>query len=290
MADQCCVACRGALDLFGPAPAGDYTYYQCRDCGSLQLWPMPSAADLKQAYASAYDAGVQLKKPGSLETWAAAARPYRECMIRALKAHKVQGPVVDCGAGWGFLVEDMIKAGFDARGVELSHEQAALAQGRGVPVQQGELGSLQGLDGKVSAVTMFAVFEHLVDHAGLLADIHRVLARDGLYITAHPTARFFSLLGQVARFGNKHKRLPDLGGAYEAPWHTALFSLAATEQVISRSGFRLLEIRPVPQGRFGNGLYGLSQRVLEAVNKVGWALAGQRWPLMTTHAFVFRKV
>ena len=71
-------------------------------------------------------------------------------------------------------------------------------------------------------------------------------------------------------------------------WHTALFSIAATEQYLSRHGFRLLDIRPAPQGRHG-GWVGSAQRALELTNRVGWLLFGPRWPLVTSHIFVFER-
>lgn len=136
---------------------------------------------------------------------------------------------------------------------------------------------------------MSAVFEHLVNHAAFLSTLHRLLAEGGLFITMHPTAAMFNLLGNLVRFGDKTKELPDLAGSMTAPWHTVLFSIDGTEKFISRHGFRLLEVRPAPQGRLG-GLLGLVQISLELVNKVGWRVFRTRWPLLTTYIFVFQKV
>jgi hypothetical protein len=136
---------------------------------------------------------------------------------------------------------------------------------------------------------MSAVFEHFVDHAAMLQSVHRLLKKDGLFVTMHPTAALFRLLGTIVRFGDRRRELPELAGTFTPPWHTVLFSVAGTEKFISRHGFRLLEIRPAPQGRLG-GVLGLIQVSLELVNKVGWALFGKRWPLVTTHIFVFQKV
>jgi len=59
--------------------------------------------------------------------------------------------------------------------------------------------------------------------------------------------------------------------------------------MIARHGFEIVEIRPAPQGRLG-GILGLIQVSLELVNKLGWRAWNTRWPLVTTHIFVFRKV
>jgi hypothetical protein len=55
----------------------------------------------------------------------------------------------------------------------------------------------------------------------------------------------FNLLGNLVRFDDKTKELPNLAGSMTAPWHTVLFSIDGTEKFISRHGFRLLEVRKV---------------------------------------------
>jgi hypothetical protein len=282
-----CIVCDGVLALFGPCSG--YTYYRCRSCGTIQLSPMPNEAELAKAYETEYVAGAYAEEFAGPEWWRQASRTYRASIVRVLKDRGVTGLVVDYGAGWGHLVDTMIQSGFDARGVELSQREVAYAQQRGLPVQQGDLSILKGLEGQISALTMSAVFEHLVNHDIFLSIVHGLLKEDGLFITMHPTAAMFNLLCNVVRFGDKTKELPELAGAMTAPWHTVFFSIDGTEQFISRLGFRLLEIRPAPQGRLG-GFLGFVQISLELVNRIGWRLFRTRWPLLTTHIFVFQKV
>lgn len=244
---------------------------------------------MARAYEAEYVAKAQTKEFADPCLWRGVSRTYCASMVQALVDHHVDGPIVDYGAGWGFLIEMLIEKGFNARGVELSQEEVTYAQKRGLPIQRGDLRALQELEGTVSAITLLAVFEHLVNHAAVLSAAHRLLKDGGLFVTLHPTAATYHLIGNILRLGNKRKPLPDLAGAFTAPWHTALFSIAGTEQIISRQGFRLLEIRPAPQGRLG-GLLGLVQAALERVNKVGWRLLRTRWPLVTAHIFVFQKV
>jgi SAM-dependent methyltransferase len=282
-----CIVCQGELTLFGPY--SKYVYCRCRRCGTIQLSPMPGEAEMAEAYQAEYVAAAQTKEFADPELWRDVSKTYCTSMLRTLKDHDVRGLIVDYGAGWGFLLEMMIANGFDARGLEIAREELAYAQQRGLPMQKGDLNTLEGLDGKVSAITLLAVFEHLVNHDAVLSAAHRLLKDGGLFITLHPTAAIYNLIGNLVRLGNKRKPLPDLAGAFTAPWHTALFSIEGTDQIISRNGFRLLEIRPAPQGRLG-GLLGLVQRSLELLNRMGWALLGTRWPLVTTHIFVFQKV
>lgn len=242
-----------------------------------------------RAYEAEYVAAAQSEEFTDPEVWREVSRTYCASMVKVLEDYRVAGPIVDYGAGWGLLVELLNQRGFQARGLEISRQELAYAQARGLPVENGDLQSLQGVDGQLSAITLLAVFEHLVNHGAVLSAAHRLLKLGGLFVTLHPTAAFYNIVGTVARLGNKRKPVPDLWGSFTAPWHTALFSTAATEQLVSRYGFRLLEIRPAPQGRLG-GMLGLIQRALELVNRAGWTLLGRRWPLVTTHIFVFEKV
>lgn len=283
-----CLVCQLALVPYGPCDG--YTYFRCEGCGTIQLSPLPNQAEVEQAYKTKFVAGkhdeADFRGP---DWWREASRPYVNAIIQTLEDHDCQGTVIDYGAGWGHLVDGLIQSGFEARGLELSDAEVAYAQQRNLPVQQGNLTDMRGIDGTVDAITMSAVFEHFIDHAAVLSAVHRLLKEDGLFVTMHPTAMFYYIVGNLVRLGDKSKNLPHLAATFIPPWHTALFSIRGTEQLITSHGFRLVEIRPAPQGRLG-GFLGFVQFSLEKVNRVGWYLLGARWPLITTHIFVFRKI
>ncbi len=281
-----CLACGGPLRLFGPRTG--YTYFSCSACHSIQLFPMPDEAALQAGYRSEYAEGAQLERYVDPEWARAALRPYAAGILRTLRDYHVGGTVIDVGAGWGGLVEMMLAAGLDARGVELSERQVDYAKQHGWPIVQGDLTALKNLDGVASAVTLCAVFEHLSHHAHVLNDARRLLRDDGLLITLHPTATFAHLVGTVTRLGNRARELPSFSGAFEAPWHTLLPSIEGTRMIFAKNGFTVVDVRRAPQGRFG-GMIGFLQAVLNLANDVGWPLFGTRWPLVTSHIFVCRK-
>jgi cyclopropane fatty-acyl-phospholipid synthase-like methyltransferase len=183
----------------------------------------------------------------------------------------------------------LVKNGFNCKGVELSVEMSSYCQERGIPVQRGGFELVEETNENISAILMCAVFEHLTNHQTWLRRFNRMLRTGGSIITLHPTAACFTLISQIVRFGNRQKELPELHGCFSPPWHTALFSLEAMEIIAEQNGFRLIEVRPASQGRAG-GLIGFTQRFLEVVNRVGWLMLGNNWPLITTHIFVLRKV
>jgi SAM-dependent methyltransferase len=281
-----CLVCSRELELFGPRAA--YIYYRCRWCGTIQLSPMPDEAEILSAYRAEYAGGAQLQRYVDAEWARRVLKPYCVAVINALRDRKVDGVVIDCGVGWCGLLELMLGEGFEARGVELSEQQVAYARQRGLPVEEGDLSALQRVDKQASAVTFLAIFEHLVNHDRVLSDASRLLKDDGLLISLHPTAAFYRLFGTIMRLGNRHRELPSFAGAFAPPWHTTFLSIEATRQLFDRNGFRVLEIRPAPQGRLG-GINGLMQIGLEYVNRIGWPLFGTRWPLVTSHIFICKK-
>src|SRR5207253_110047 len=122
------------------------------------------------------------------------------------------------------FVERYVAEGFDARGIELSVAQSAFARSRGLDVREGGLPTLRD-DGQIGSITMFAVFEHLTSHTACLADVHRLLRRGGMLITAHPTAACYDIVWNLIRLGNKRRQLPYLDATFAAPWHTAIMSI-----------------------------------------------------------------
>ena len=279
-----CVACGGTLTLFGPRL--QYEYHRCVQCGTIQLYPLPSAAELARAYSAEYATAGHYE--ADADRCRMSARTYYQNIAGVLKRYDTKGLVVDYGAGWGGLCELLIAEGFYVQGVEPSDTMAAHCRKKGLPVQHGDLSVLHDKEGQIGTFALNTVFEHLVAHDAWLSFVHRLLAPHGLFVTLQPTAPFADLLGRVVRFGNVCAPLPALHQFFCPPWHTVFFSLDGMKHLMAKHGFELLDIRPAPQGRMG-GMLGLAQVVLETINRVGWTLMGRSWPLLTAHIFVFRK-
>lgn len=284
-----CLVCGGKLTLFGPRL--NYEYHICTSCATLQLFPMPDEKALESAYSRQYASAKQTEESNDPKWWKTAGKPYRRDILMALKNNNISGLIIDFGSGWGHMCEMLLENGFDCRGVELSLEMSSYCQEKGLPVEHGGFTVVEELNStkqNIASVVMCAVFEHLTDHHTWLQRFNRILPIGGSIVTLHPTAACYTLIGRIVRIGNRRKQLPELHGSFSPPWHTALFSLKAMEILAEQNGFRLVEIRPASQGVVG-GLIGFTQRCLGIVNRIGWHMAGLRWPLITTHVFVLRK-
>jgi len=281
-----CVACEGPLELFGPRL--DYEYHICRTCGSLQLFPQPTEEFLSRAYAEEYAGAGQTVEIDDPEINDRASHGYRNDVVQAMRAHHTGGPVLELGAGWGELCRMLIGQGIDCAGFEPNKKMADHCARVGLPVRCGSIADLDHLDRPVSSVAMCCVFEHIVNHGACLDRIQRVLQPGGHFITMHPTAACYALVGRMARLGDRQRQLPELRGAFAPPWHTAFFSVQGMRVLAERHGFEVVEVRPGSQGR-APGAVKFVQMGLETVNRLGWLLFGTRWPLVTSHTFVLRK-
>lgn len=246
---------------------------------------MPTAEELARAYRDDYARSGHIDRDP--ETWTAAAQPHYRGVLRTLLTHGTRGPVIDFGGGWGGLCRLMIEAGLDARVVEPSAEMAEYCERAGLPVMHGGLEVLR--DREAYALVLVGVFEHLTDHGGWLDRAHKVVAPGGLLVIMQPTAQCATLLGTLLRFGSAEAELPALHQTFCPPWHTAIFSVPGMNQLADSHGFRLIELRAGMPGR-GSGWLGFAQRILTGVNRLGWAVAGEHWPLCVTHIFAFRRV
>lgn len=163
----------------------------------------------------------------------AAALVYRRD-LRPLLPSPAAGPVVDIGCGRGELVRLLQADGFDAEGIDISPEQAALARAAGVPrVRQGDFRSiLAAQPGRYSAITATDLLEHLTKPEVLRTfdDVAAALAPGGVFVGRVPNA--VSPLGGHIRDGDFT--------------HQTSFTARSIGQLAAAAGFDSVHPRPSP--------------------------------------------
>jgi SAM-dependent methyltransferase len=287
--------CDGELKFLGPrrgelkatALPREYKYYVCHNCGTIQLNPMPTPEEMAVLYQDCYLSENNMERSTSPETWKEASRTYNESILKELRRHVIGGPVLDFGAGYGFLCQLLNKNGYECTGVELSDQRLVYCRQNNMPVQKGGPEVFHHKQG-LSAVLMCAVFEHLSAHLEFLKQASKGLGEGGIIITLHPTSKVFRLLAFLLRFGMSRRELPHLAGAFAPPWHTMFVSISGMKLLAERAGLQVCNIRPAPQGRL-EGVLGFIQACLEAINRIGWLFFGAHWPLHTSHIFVLKR-
>ena len=157
-----------------------------------------SLADLRSRLYQAYS--TQHAGCGGDE---AAALVYRRD-IRPLLPSPAAGPVVDLGCGRGEIVRLLQADGFDAEGIDISPEQAALARAAGVArIHQGDFRAiLAAHPAHYAAITATDLLEHLTKPEVLRTfdDVVTALAPGGVFVGRVPNA--VSPLGGHIRNGD----------------------------------------------------------------------------------------
>jgi SAM-dependent methyltransferase len=122
--------------------------------------------------------------------------------------------------------------GFDVRGCEISDSAAAEATRRfGLNVHHGPLNSAGLEPASVDVALLYHVLEHVPEPEELLAAVHSVLREGGLAVVEVPNLQSAQMLRPRIR-----RRILDL------PLHLVHFTPAGLERLLSRSGFRVLEL------------------------------------------------
>jgi 2-polyprenyl-3-methyl-5-hydroxy-6-metoxy-1,4-benzoquinol methylase len=154
---------------------------------------------------------------------------YLDYLIRLLARHGVTGGrVLDVGAGYGFFLEALEQAGFEAHGIELSPHAAALARQRcrGTVAQQGAEEPYPFGEGQFDAVTLLDVIEHLPHYELALGNCLRCLKPGGklfvITLNAHSLAR--PLLGRHWAW-------------YQDPTHVHMFSARLLKKGLEAADF-----------------------------------------------------
>jgi 2-polyprenyl-3-methyl-5-hydroxy-6-metoxy-1,4-benzoquinol methylase len=163
----------------------------------------------------------------------AAALIYRRDIRPALPSPGT-GAVLDIGCGQGELVRLLLADGYDARGIDISAEQTAIAQASGLrQVHQGDYRDLLDThSGRLVAVTATDVLEHLTKDEVLETFdlVAAALAPGGAFVARVPNA--------TSPFGG-HIRHGDFT-------HESSYTERSVRQLAAAAGFDSIVVLPCP--------------------------------------------
>ena len=267
---------------------GNYDYFRCGSCNTIQLHPLPTAEFLEKEYAGKYaQAGHYANTPESSDR---ANAPFYEAILKILRQRGVADkPILDVGCGWGGLGRLLQKescAGYV--GIDFSAEAMNYCRSGGLNVLRGGLELFRDDKARFSSIACLSVFEHLVDCSGFLDDAHRLLAPGGKLLILSPTAGFACMMARLYQLATLSDRLPELHQTFCPPWHVTIFSLPGIKTLLGRHGFNQAEIYPSPSGNAQGGL-AVIKKISTFVGAAGFRLFGERWPVIPSHIVVAGK-
>jgi SAM-dependent methyltransferase len=281
---QPCIACRAPeLRFFGRRVG--YEYWRCGDCGTPQLVPMPTSAELSRAYAEEYahaESAHYSFRDGvaAPEEVSAIEERYHTALVDTVIRLVGSGPVLDVGCGYGGVLTAAKRRGLTWQGIDASVHAVEHCKSEGLDVR---LAQLDAVESRYSAIVLSFVLEHLPDYDSFFNECRRHLTDDGFIISLHPVAEFACTVSSVMRFGMKTRPLPAVDSSFKPPWHVALPSERGLHAAAARNQFRVASYEPAPIGRFGTPLRRGAQLALSSANAVGWRVLGTKWPLIPAY-------
>ena len=247
----------GVRDWFFDCVPGEFSFAQCRECGSLLLENRPTAVHLAKAYRAYYTHSadhaeasgkglVQRIGRGLAEGYARrrygrSARiadaafaglfglfPVRRAEIDAQHRHLPAGPseVLDYGCGNGEFLVRAASLGHRTVGVDFDPAAVATARKRGLTVFEPSAEQAAEFSARFDLITAVHVVEHLPDPVGLLRDLRRWLKPGGRLFLEMPNAAAAGL-GKYGKFWR----------GLEAPRHFSLPSEAGLRLALAQAGF-----------------------------------------------------
>jgi SAM-dependent methyltransferase len=148
--------------------------YRCSNCSFLMC---PDGANVLTFY-------EDLEDP-EYEKGRAQRALQAKNILRFVQRFMPSGRLLDIGAGSGILVEEALKLGFEARGVEPSKWLQKQAESRGLPVRLG-IFSRESDGAGYDVITLVDVIEHVPDPVGLLKQMSAALAPGGTAVIVTP--------------------------------------------------------------------------------------------------------
>ena len=183
----------------------------CPTCGSATTDPVPDTKSLEEAYGEWYwpSTGGRFGRVGD-----ALLRRSRASMAKRIDEVAPDGPVLDIGAGEGYLIDALARRGRAAEGIdrESSHPRVRRQE-------------LEELDGGFAAIVLWHALEHLPDPRATISAAAARLKPGGVIVIAVPN--YGSL--QARTFGDRWLHL-------DLPRHLTHLRADALEAGLARAG------------------------------------------------------
>lgn len=219
-------------DLYLNHP-GDFRLVRCRNCGLIYQNPQLTLDELLPHYPfEAYERyGTDAPEDGAPERGLVQRGLVRRCE-RIMDYRERPGAILDVGCATGDFLGAMRQRGWEVSGVELNPEAAHFARThRRLDVYTGTLEEAEFEANCFDVVTMWDVFEHVVDPRMTLREVGRILRPGGLLGLSLPNP-----VGLEARlFG-------DAWAGWDRPRHLHLFTPTVIRRYLHEAGFRHVRI------------------------------------------------
>jgi 2-polyprenyl-3-methyl-5-hydroxy-6-metoxy-1,4-benzoquinol methylase len=201
---------------------------RCKKCGLSFIWPNPLLNE--KNYTKEYYKAWSLKRLGD-KGLAEMKRATFKRVLDIVSKYKKKGFLLDIGCGFGYLLEEAEKRGWESYGVEVSEYAANKAKER-IDRDRIMIGSVMDLSlsqNKFEVITMVDLIEHIYDIKDILKKCRKLLKKEGLLVIVTPDMDSLS-----------HKCMRRYWPHFNEQ-HVTYFSKRYIKKILDINGFRLLK-------------------------------------------------
>jgi SAM-dependent methyltransferase len=207
----------------------NYPHYQCQHCGSLYVYPRPSAEELVEFYRNSQENHL------SQSCWGESHKHTWDLWRHSLdiaRRYVGYGYLLDIGCGTGeFLSFAKLQGWSNLEGVEVIPEVAEYAKKlTHAPIYIEDFLEVNLQENFYSVISLWDVIEHLSDISLVLERIYRLLKPGGVII-----------IGTVNRDGISLKSFQKNSLTIMPPEHLTFFSQKGMDIILNCCNFRLIE-------------------------------------------------
>ena len=238
MKEEPCYLCSGKTDVLYNFRKNKnlYSLLECLECNFLRINPVPDQKIIDGLYRDLAISEAKLEK----EVFSSNFLTYIKKkliinpLIKNLRQHITfigKPKLLDIGCSTGWITNVSKYEGFDASGLEANIFAAEYGREKyGIEIIDGYIEDLE-TDTKYDAVTMFHVLEHIADPQKMLEQTHELLNEKGKLLIVVPNA---GSLG-VELFKKNYN--------WNIPHHISFFSPLTIRDILTQSGFRVLNVK-----------------------------------------------
>lgn len=149
--------------------------------------------------------------------------------IKEISIYKSKGNLLEIGSGPGLFLQIAKKYGWMTTGIELSKEAVRLNRKHGIDVRYGTLETAKIGKKKYDVICAFQVIEHVRNPLLLLKQMTKKIEKDGIIMIVTPNRKGLSATLSGRFWYDYYNRE-----------HLYFFSTKSLENLVKRSGFKLL--------------------------------------------------
>ena len=205
-------------------------YVKCQECSMVYLNPVFQDYAIKEYYENNHTIQAEVVESDTDKFY---TNIYNNGLSDINKCASNHDNILDIGCSSGLFLDLAKTKGFKTYGVELNQAECLLAKDRGHVVHNNLLENIN-FDSRFSAVTLWDVFEHMIDGEFYLNQIKRVLLDDGIIFMQIPSSD--ALAAKILR---EHCNM------FDGLEHVNLYNVKTINMLAKKCGLKVLNIKTV---------------------------------------------